>query len=73
MEYYLITSKSDDFGRCQNAVYYGDINKIKKYIYEYKKIPKTHYIVLKKYFEDINDCDYEDFGYTLKEYLEEYY
>lgn len=74
MNYYLISNKEDDYGNCRCAVYYGKENDIKKHAYSYKEIPKTHYEVLKKYFENINEMDWEDFGYrTMKEYLRENY
>ena len=74
MKYYLITNKEDDYGNCRQAVYYGKENDIKKFVYHYKEIPKTHYEILKKYFEDLNEMWYLDFGYkTLKEYLNEYF
>lgn len=74
MKHYLITNKEDDYGNCKHAVYYGEEKDIKKHVYFYKEIPKTHYEVLKKYFEDINEMDWEDFGYrTMKEYLNENY
>lgn len=74
MDYYLISSKEDDYGNCRHGVYYGQEKDIKKFVYFYMKIPKTHYEVLKKYFEDINEMDIEDFGHrTMKEYLNEYY
>ena len=73
MEYYFITNKEDDYGNCSCAVYYGKEIDIKKYVYHYEKIPKTHYEILKKYHEDLCDEDYKDFGYTLKKYLSEYY
>ena len=74
MKYYLIMTKEDDYGACRCATYYGKEKDIQKIVYFYKEIPKTHYEVLKKYFEDLNEMTVEDFGYrTLKEYLNEYY
>lgn len=74
MKYYFITNKEDDYGNCRCAVYYGKENDIKKYVYHYEEIPTTHYNVLKKYHEDLNEGYYEDFSYSaLKEYLSEYY
>ena len=74
MKYYLITSKSDDYGRYGISVFAGEESLIMDHVYWYKEIPKTHYQVLKKYVEDINDIYYEDFGYdTLGDYLEEYF
>ena len=78
MKYYLITNKEDDYGGCRCGVFYGKENDIKKHVYNCREIPKTHYEVLKKYFEDINDVIdekwYIDFGYkNIKDYLDEYY
>ena len=72
MKYYLLMNKEDDYGNCRCGVYYGKENDIKKHVYFYKEIPKTHYEILKKYFENINEMDCEEFCHK-KEYLNEYY
>lgn len=72
MKYYLISNKPDDFNNCRQAVFYGKEKDIKRYVYEYEEIPEEHYHILKIYLEDLTDKDYEDFGYTLKEYLSEW-
>ena len=74
MKYFLITNKEDDYGNCKRAVYYGKEKDIKIYVYHYEEIPKTHYAILKKYFEDLNEEYHLDYGHeTLREYLAEYY
>lgn len=74
MKYYLIESKSDDYGACNMGVIYEKETKIKKRVHYYKEIPKEDYEVLKKYLENVNHTDYQVFGYkTLGEYLEEYF
>lgn len=73
-KYYLIRSKSNDYGACNKAVIYSEKKAVEENVYEYEAIPKADYEVLKKYIECVNDTDYEDFGYeTLEEYLEEYF
>ena len=72
-KWYLINSKGDDYGSCRR-----DLLKCKKkdleYVYNYEEVPVEDVVVLTKYFEVVNEVDYEDFGYkTLAEYLEEYY
>lgn len=74
MKYYLLVNKPDDYENCKMAVYYGKEKDIKGYIYFYKEIPKTHYAVLKKYVENLNDIDFkEECCKNLKEYLETYF
>lgn len=73
MNYYLIMNKADDYGNCKMVVYYGKEKDIKRYAYYYKQIPKTHYEVLKKYNDNLNEICFEDYNCkNLKEYLENY-
>ena len=73
-KYYLISSKEDDYSKCNLGVIYEKESSIKNYVYWYEEIPKEDYEVLKKHLENINDMPYEDLGYkTLKDYLEEYF
>lgn len=74
IKYFLISSKADDYGASLLGVFMGEESTIMNHVYWYREIPKTHYQVLKKYLDDVNDTEYEDFGYdTLGDYLEEYF
>lgn len=74
IKYFLISSKADDYGASLLGVFMGEESAIMNHVYWYREIPKTHYQVLKKYLDDINNTEYEDFGYdTLGDYLEEYF
>ena len=74
VNYFLVCSKEDDYNACRVGVYVGDYRDLLGHVYSYILIPRSHYEILVKYFDDINDTDYEDFGYdTLADYLEEYY
>ena len=74
MKYFIVKSKTNDYGICNIGVIYSKENEIKNYVYSYEEIPEEDYRVLKKYVEEINNTDYQDFGFKkLSEYLEEYY
>ena len=74
MKYFIVKSKTNDYGICNIGVIYSNENEIKNYVYSYEEIPEEDYRVLKKYVEEINNTDYQDFGFKkLSEYLEEYY
>lgn len=74
MKYFIVKSKTNDYGICNIGVIYSKESEIKNYVYSYEEIPEEDYRVLKKYVEEINNTDYQDFGFKkLSEYLEEYY
>ena len=63
-KYFLIASKSDDIGACNQIVIYEDEKVFKKYVYFYKEIPKQDYEILKKYLGDFYEYyDKNDFEY----------
>lgn len=69
MEYYLIRSKTDDVGSCNEALYYGKLGEIRHSYYK-QKIPKEHYDILHLYIDDLNDfLDKEE----IKDYVENYF
>ncbi len=51
-KYFLITSKADDYGACNQIVIYENEKLFKKYVYYYEEIPKQDYEILKKYLGD---------------------
>lgn len=69
-KYWLICSKSDDYGYCAMGVIYCEENLIKDIVYEYQEIPESDYKVLRKYIQDLNDHD-EDMCGPIQNYLEE--
>jgi hypothetical protein len=74
MKHFIVKSKTNDYGICNIGVIYSKESEIKNYVYSYEEIPEEDYRVLKKYVEEINNTDYQDFGFKkLSEYLEEYY
>lgn len=74
MKYFIVKSKTNDYGVCNMGVIYSKESEIKDYVYFYKEISEEEYDVLKRYVESINLTDYQDFGFKkLSEYLEEYY
>ena len=74
MKYFIVKSKTNDYGVCNIGVIYSKESEIKNYVYSYEEIPEEDYRVLKKYVEEINNTDYQDFGFKkLSEYLDEYY
>lgn len=74
IKYYLLINKSDDYGNCKIAIYYGYEKNIKRYVYFYKEIPKTHYEILNEYVENINEIDFKEYDCNnLKEYLQIYF
>lgn len=69
MKYYLIRSKTDDIGSCNEAIYYGKFSDI-KHSYWNKEISKEHYDILHLYIDDLNDfLDKEE----IKDYIENYF
>lgn len=66
MKYYLISSKSDDYGASNKMVIHTKESKIKRNVYHYVEIPKDHYEILKEYLGDFYD-------YFEEESLEEYF
>lgn len=74
MKYFIVKSKTNDYGVFNIGVIYSKESEIKDYVYFYKEISEEEYDVLKRYVESINLTDYQDFGFKkLSEYLEEYY
>lgn len=65
-KYFLIKSKPDDIGCCNQMVIYEDEKVFKKkYVYYYEEITKEDYEILKKYLGDFydyyNKTDFEYF------------
>lgn len=60
MKYFIIASKTDDYGACNQICIKCNLKDIKSKVYFYKEIPKEHYDILKIYLGDYYDY-YEDF------------
>ena len=55
MGYYLIMSKPFDYGECNRIVIKAKLSDIKGKVYDYKKIPKEHYDILKIYLGEFHE------------------